>query len=219
MADNITATELIAQCRLDAEIPSSITDANILRWINRGAKRLNALVYSLNPRWAMSSGTVTLTGTETYSLPTDLYKPKAFFLGSGDDIRRIYEVDISQRSVYLTSSNDWNAVYYLRGDSQISILPSSTTGTLTVFYLPAFVSISGTDTFNGHMGWEDFIVSYVGLRFARRMAENTKPWKDELLDWERQYGSEIANMNLSQPAMARNISYDQALESNSALWR
>jgi len=219
MAQTITLTDLIAGCRLDAEIPDSISDANLIIWINRAARDLTAFIYDINPRWGLTSDTVSLTGTETYSLPSDFYKMRDAYVGTPTSGRRLHEIPISQRFVYLNNVAEEYLVYYLRGDTEISILPTTTTGTLTLFYVPTLAAMTtGTDTFNGRFGWEEYIYAWVGMKFMRRLNDRTDVWERSMDKIESRIRTQIANMNLSGPRQARNTDAERLAEQDLLLW-
>lgn len=220
MALTVTLANLRALCRLDAEIPDSITDTELDLWINQAARELTAYVYDLNPKWGITSDTINLTGTETYALPTDFYKMRDCYLGSPPSGRRLHEIPISQRYLYLTSITDYYGVYYLRGDTNISILPTGMTGTLTVFYVPTLADMTGpTDTFNGHFGWEEYLCNRVGLRFMKRYNDDTAPWERDQERIERRIASQIATQNLAEPRRLRNVEYERLAEQDMLLWK
>jgi hypothetical protein len=132
----------------------------------------------------------------------------------------MHEIAISERFSYLSStSSSQSAVYYLRGDTQISILPTSATGTVTLFYVPVISALSDpTDTFNGRFGWEEYVYAWVGLKYMRRMNDETKVWERSLEKIESRIRTQIANMNLSEPRKARNIEPQLIAEANNSLW-
>ena len=177
MALTITLANLRSLCRLDAEIPDSITDAEINAWINQAAKELTAYLYDLDSRWSQKSDTITLDGSSSYSLPSDLYKPLLFYKGTPPNGSRLMEISVQEIPQYSGQFSAEFPVYWLSGSDTIYVLPSSTTGTLTVWYVPTLAAMADdSDTFDGRFGWEDYICNRVGRRFAKRMAEDTRPW-------------------------------------------
>lgn len=219
MALTITLANLRALCRLDSEIPDSITDAELLTWINQAAKELTAYLYDLDSRWAISKDTVTLDGSESYSLPTDLYKIELMYKGNPPNGVRLREITPSQIPLYTNSDNEYPA-YYLSGSDTVYILPSNSTGTLNIWYVPTLAALSGdSDTFDGRFGWEDYICNRVGKRFAKRMAEDVAPWDMDLAEIKSRIASQMASVNLSEPRSRRNVEYERQREYNLRLWR
>jgi len=217
MPSSINGNDVIALARLSAEIPSGITDANILLWANMGVKRLTGKIFDANPKWGLKSDTVAVDGSsETYNLPSDTYKVRQVFIDATKI--RLYPIDISERSKYADSSLQGIAqpAYYLVGSSEIGILPVGWVGTLRVFYNEVPIALTdGTDPtapeFNGVMGWEDWIVSYIGMQYARRIAEDITPW---MADMDRIWADirrQAMTVNAGNGLRCRNIE-GEALE-------
>lgn len=204
MASDISKADLISLCRLTAEIPDSISDAQIEQWLDLAVKRFTAFLYSVNPKWALSVDTITLDGsTERYDLPADFYKlAYAEYNGGSSDARRMFQVDITERSYYVDGEAVFDVAYYLVGDTKIGILPPSSSGAVDLYYRPA---VTLGSTFAGRLGWEEWLCVYVGIQYHRRIAEPLDPWFGDLARIEGQIRREMAMMDTSQPGRVRNI--------------
>jgi hypothetical protein len=212
---------LISDCRLTAEIPDGISDTDMLIWLNKGARRLQAKIYAVSPKWGLKTGDVTVDGSsETYSLASDVYKVRQVFI-KGTRIR-LSQIDISERAKYTDSSLIGIAqpVYYIASGSQIGILPSGWAGTLLTFYMPD-VSTLTTDpasVIELPMGCDDWIVSFVGMQYARRIAEDVSPW---LADMDRIWAdirTQITTANAGNALRARNVEGESIEQELLALW-
>jgi hypothetical protein len=219
MADSISVANLLALIRLDAEIPGDstheITDANLLKWVNLGVKRLTGKIYKWNKNWKMSSSTIALTGTELYNLPSTWYKPAGIFLGTAPDMVRLYPISVADRDIY-SDSNTWDAdaVYYLVGDTQIGILPAATTGTLTINFRPNATALaSGGADYNGMMGWEDWICKFCAARYYARQAEwdAAREMKADMREIEDDIKSEVAKIDGTGPRSMERQSNERLL--------
>lgn len=205
---DILYSELKQMCRDDNEIPNSISDTILGRWINRAGREFDGFVNSINPSWRLDSYGITLTGTETYNLASDTYAVKQVFLTSGGRSRRLFEVNLSQRSFFDSSSPNflWGPapVYYLVGNTSINILPTDATGDLVVYYVPSFSNlVNDDDVFKGHAGWENWIITKVGYFYSRRIKESTIEWERDLVRIQNELTSQIATINVGNALYAR----------------
>jgi len=163
MARTRTLTNLIADVRAVADIEGDlhVTDAQITEFLNQGITELyDMLVEARGHEYYLTSGTVaTVSGTETYSLPTDfmeLHKVDIAVNGSNWDLT---PYSLHERNDYnQTSGGSTYPVVYRVIGGNISLLPvPRAVYTVTLRYVPCATRLaSGSDTFDGISGWEEY---------------------------------------------------------------
>lgn len=161
MARTRTLTNLIADCRqrAGAEYSTFWTDAEITEYINQELAELHArLTQNQGQPFLRSSSSVSVvSGTATYSLPSDFWMLQEITATINGTTGNLWPFMATERA-YLINSGPWGygspVMYRIQG-SNLEIRPATQTFTATVYYTPASVRLSsGSDTFDGYNGYE-----------------------------------------------------------------
>jgi len=211
MALTITREDLRDLCRIDAEISESITDAEVNVWIDQGIKLLTGIIVDANENWSRKVDTITLDGSDSYSLPSDHYKTLLVEVQDGSDWRQIDQIPLYESGTYENADGRLSGpVYYQLDDQTIVVLPSSTTGTIRLTYVPnAGALAQDSSTFNGRMGWEEYVVSYVGYKYHRRIGEPTVAWERSMIQLESKVTAQAATIHAGKDAPIRSIEHER----------
>tara|TARA_Y100000004_G_scaffold175097_1_gene214404 strand:+ start:1484 stop:2365 length:882 start_codon:yes stop_codon:yes gene_type:complete len=136
---SLSTLRLLARQRADMENSQFVTDTEMRRYINRGyAELYDLIVTSANSEdYFLESSTVQLvSGTKTYSLPSDFYKGRGVDLTVGSDTIPLRRFNFTQRNVGSRYSVSRTMRYRFQGNV-LAINPKpSTADTLTVWYIP-----------------------------------------------------------------------------------
>lgn len=156
----VTLTELISRIRQrsDNEHTGStfVTDAEITRLINVSYAELYGHLIRWSMNMAESLTTITATGAANYDLATDFYSLIAVFRVSGDQRIRLERHSARNR---LGANPSGEATSYRIINSTIEFYPRPSSGTYELVYVPTCGQLaSGTDTMDGVLGWEEYVV-------------------------------------------------------------
>lgn len=171
MADSVSMTDMIADVRrlggfetLD-QANAFATDAEIESRLNRNLRRVyNALVKARGAnyfRTQMSPAITTSSGTSAYALPAAFLQLLEVSLDRGSDILEpIYEYTRAERHSYeeLDTGYGGSFRYQLQAGNLNFVPMPRGTHTIQVWYVPAFTSITGAQTFDGVSGFEEWAV-------------------------------------------------------------
>ena len=141
MADvvSLSTLRLLTKQRADMENSQFITDDEWRRMLNRSyAELYDLIVTSANSEdYFLNSSTITLvSGTQSYSLPTDFYKSRGVDLNIGSNKIPLRRYNFSERNIGGLYSSAADMRYHIQGDKIIINPAPSTSNTITMFYIP-----------------------------------------------------------------------------------
>lgn len=146
MAQTVTVSSLITKVRQRANMENStfVTDSEIVGYLNDSYKKLWGLLIATSEDYALSSTTIAVVGgTDTYNLPSDFYKLKAFDYPTTAGVANVKRFMFSQRNKFksqtlaaLFAPAEAPYRYHLQG-SQVRFIPVPTgTASVTIWYHP-----------------------------------------------------------------------------------
>lgn len=183
---SVTLTQFIERCRERADMENSrfISDAELTRYINASIQELyDLLIASRGENYYISSTTIsTSDGVDTYALPTGMLKVMGVDLVRSSTesytLRsfRWQERNINRSPFYF--SGNTNLRYQIRGDSLVFSPQPQGGQVIKLWFIPvATLLSSGSDSFNGINGWEEYVV----IDCAIKMKSKEESPVDELL--------------------------------------
>lgn len=182
MARSRTLTNLMADVRLRADRVSDeyVSDAEVTEYINQSIAELyDLLVEARGASYYESSTDITTSnGTTLYSLPADFYQLIAVeAVVNGTDRITLRQFDRQDRAYLVSATPGWSGqpLYYRIRAGQIELLPTPSANIkVTVYYVPFSARlVSGSDTFDGINGWEEYVVADA----ARKCATREESWE------------------------------------------
>lgn len=171
MAANVTLGEMKTRTRELADMQTSsqsqafVTDAELVRHLNRGIKQLyqKLIIARGDEYYAKSTTFPTVASQANYALPADFMQLLMLAVTDGSIVVPVEKWTMKQwadlRYLQNVSSNDLTLYRYRIVGPNIEVRPEPTTSahTFTMYYLPAFLSLTmDGDTFDGINGWEDW---------------------------------------------------------------
>lgn len=175
MPSAITGTTIKARSLDIADLTNTnfLSDDDIIEYINGSLAELYDLMINSFEDYFISTDNISVvSGTESYSLPSDFYKAiKVYILINGDrhKLKRFTMEELENNNIYKYPFSR-PAMYRLLG-SNIYFTPEPiSSGTVELWYIPEVTKISvlgDTVTFNIPVQWEEFLY----LSVARKMIE------------------------------------------------
>jgi hypothetical protein len=132
------------QKELDLEDETFITPTEFLNYFNEGVDMVEAAIHTIYEDYFLTSSTVSLvSGTPTYSLPSDIYAQKIRLIVYNDGASKIYPIRrikklIETAQIY-SSTDNYN--YLITNDSVAGLklkffpTPAETNSNVTVWYV------------------------------------------------------------------------------------
>ena len=171
--------------RVDMVNDQRVTDTEFNEWIVGSLAELHGLLVTADSEYLVNRTTLTLTGAESYSLPTDFYKSKLVESSFGNGrYKRIERLKMDERDK-LTDPFVWYpqlpmagypAGYDIVGPS-IYFFPEAATGTVRIWYYPCAPQPSADgDSFDIVNGFDEYIVADVALKVATKLGADVAPW-------------------------------------------
>jgi hypothetical protein len=136
----LSTIRTLAKQRADMENSNFINATEWVRYINRGYAELYDLIVTAanSEDYYLSDSTVQLiSGTKSYSLPSDFYKMRGVDLNSGSDAIPLSRYNFNQRNRGSRYSVARRMRYHIQGSSLHLTPKPSTNDTLTVWYVPS----------------------------------------------------------------------------------
>lgn len=169
MAATATLTQMIASVRRRANIVSQtgfIDDAEITEELNYALSELYDLLVGVGgqPFYRTSTTANTVAGTDSYALPAAFYKMQSVDIDFGGGIvRSAKPFSEEDRNMFKYPLSGWVyqlPIYYRMQGQNLVFIPTPTGAfPFTLNYYPAFTKLaSGSDTFDGVNGWEEYAV-------------------------------------------------------------
>lgn len=222
-----------ARRRADQENSEFCSDAEVLDYINEGAKRLHELlVGAYGEDYVKKSSTITtVAGTSDYTLPTDFFKLTGVDLtisGKAVPLKRYNEVE--RNAFRNISTVSWFSVprYKLEGATTLRLYPAPTAAMSgTLLYIPLLQILQGgtgstyinefvsdADTCNFPNGWEKFVTLYAAIEMMDKEESDTKEFKKKLDKWE----AELIDAASNRDAGHAQTAVDHDLEEMDPRW-
>ena len=171
MAANVTLGEMKTRTRELADMQTSnqaqafVTDAELVRHLNRGVKQLyqKLIIARGDEYYAKSTTFPSVAQQANYALPADFMQLLMLAVTDGQLVIPVPKFTMKQwadlRYLQNVTSNDMSVFRYRIVGPNIEVRPQPTSAqyTFTMYYLPAATSLAlDADTFDGINGWEDW---------------------------------------------------------------
>jgi hypothetical protein len=154
---SVTLTALITRVRqrTDTENSEFVTDAEITQLINTAYKELYALLVGFSLHRAESVQSITADGSASSDLSADFFSLIGVYRTYDED-----KVPLERfPDKFRPGSRTGDATMYRIQGVDLVLYPKPSSGTYEVLYIPVPAELSsGSDTLDGVMGWEEFVV-------------------------------------------------------------
>jgi len=185
MSARITLTTLKALIKDQADMASSTfltagsMDTTLTYWINCAVAELHDLLVQSFEDYFVKKTTIALSGAETYVLPENLLRVLKVLRSDGGTVTEVRRATFSDFTSLMSegSSAVYTPMYRISG-SEIYILPSDTTGSIILFYVPQAVNLALPDDelhYNVPDGWAEFVVADVVARALEKEESDPSP--------------------------------------------
>ena len=179
MSGNVTFQALIDESKDRADMVGSsfVSDSTWEKYINKSKDVLyDHLISAYGEDYYTTDHDITLiSGTDTYSLPSDFYKVVSVEL----DIGGSEYIPLDRFSLRNRGRGFYNRYYNvykyrLIGDN-IHFTPNPSTGTtVKLWYIPLATNlVNSTDELKGFNGWEEFIIIDAAIKALRKEESDT----------------------------------------------
>lgn len=218
MARNRTLTQLIADVRQRADVENSqhVSDAEVTRYINQGVAALHALIvennedeYAAETTISVTAGTVTSPIIAVSEVPVGPYKILAVDVidssGSSFPVRRFSLGERAQQDSE-SSSIYYPTRYRLRGTNSIIWSPPFEQDvSVRVTYVASAAELSGSDTYDGRDGWEEWITLDAAIKVMTKEETDDSQLVRERALVEARILKQIARHDLVEPGRIRDV--------------
>ena len=192
-----TLAQLITRVRQRADMVGStfVSDSEVVDYINVAMAEIHDLLVDKYEDYFVSSTTYTLPADNPGTLPSDFYKALGVDFLSGGLTYRMMRFTFQERNMYnapaIVASRIADTRYAIQGN-QIKFIPSpSTSGTVTLIYVPEsqqFSAGSTSDTIVSKAppiakGYEEYLVVDAAIKCLMKEESNTQPhmiYKEQL---------------------------------------
>ena len=172
-----------------------VSDSEVVDYINVAMAEIHDLLVDKYEDYFVSSTTYALPADNPGTLPSDFYKALGVDFLSGGLTYRMMRFTFQERNMYnapaIVASRIADTRYAIQGN-QIKFIPSpSTSGTVTLFYVPEsqqFSAGSTSDTIVSKAppiakGYEEYLVVDAAIKCLMKEESNTQPhmiYKEQL---------------------------------------
>jgi hypothetical protein len=191
--------------RMDLVNSPFVTDAELFSWITAALAELHDLLVGADNTYLISTTSISLNGSASYSLPTDFYKARKadFVLGSGM-VLEVPQVTLDTKDSLLNPYRSTQMQlygcpggFYILG-STIYFVPQQATGTVTLYYYPSAPQPAlDTDTFDVLNGFDEYLVADCCLRIAMKRNDEPGPWFKVKADMQKRVESMGKTRNMA----------------------
>ncbi len=187
---------------------TSLTDAILNKFINRGIAAVHEILVKHNPDFIMVRTNPDLTttpGSADVALPGDFYKLRGRpLLVRGGRILKIHEFEIDEEGDFediAVFGNDGVDFRYMLQAGNLRLVPApTTTETIRLWYLPhATELVDDTDVYNGVNGHESLVIEHALFRAAKRDRRPSGDHAETIKELERQLLSALEARDQSGP--------------------
>ena len=233
MPRSVTLTNLTEDIRQRADLPTFstttfITSTAVTRMINQSLQALYSLVMNaFGDGYFTKTGSLTATAnTATTSLPSDFLRMVALVWNRGtDDIIPVLEADAEDGYVRASyAARSWDSPRYrLRHSALVWVPMPIATQTLTIEYVyaPADLS-SGSDTFDGGPGWDEWVALDVCRKIREREEKDASDFVRERARVEAMILTQSPYRQETQNKQIRDVWGSEALgtrDLRNRMWR
>jgi hypothetical protein len=180
---NVTLGELKKRGQLRADMAGSgfVSDAELTEYANAALSELyDILVQSYEDYIDPTIHSITLvSGTESYDLPSDLYKIRKVRGQQGSTNLWLKRVPLDQvgNDNFMWQGHALELAYYPLG-TKIYFTPSPTSGTVEVWYIPAY-KYATNDAHDIHyaipVGWTEYVTLGIAIRCRNKEQTDASP--------------------------------------------
>ncbi len=168
----VTLTQLIERVRQRTDTVNSdfVTDAEITQLLNCSYNELYGLLVTKSLHRQETSYVLTLTGAAEYAMPSDFFALIGAYRTVGDDMVPLERFP----DKFQPGTRSGDAMMYRVHGTRLVLYPIPSSGTYTVVYIPLpGVMTDGTDTMDGVLGWEEFVVIDTAIQVLDKEESNT----------------------------------------------
>jgi len=219
MARNVTLSGLRDRIYELGELREAYVSKTALREeINQSIAELYDLVVQADQGYYESTDTITVvSGTASYSLPTDYYKTIGVDVQRSDgstwiNLRRYNHTERNKYSNYGGGINREWTEYRVRGGN-IVFTPSPTwSGSARHFYIPTPTKLTDDgDTFDGVAGWDDYVVYDCLVKFVGGKEEGDAAVWQSLFDKAQNRIEQMSRTrDFGEPSTIRDLDEEEA---------
>ena len=188
------AVRTLVRQRTDLVNSNQVSDSELNSWITQSLAWMHDLLVGVDSEYLVSKTTITLTGTESYSVPSDFYKAKLveFSFGNGR-YRKIERLKMDERDRYADPFTWYpqlpqagNPAGYDIVAGLIYFFPEQATGPVRLWYYPSAPQpADDSETFDVLNGFDESIVADVALKIAEKLGGDTGVWERRKADAEQ----------------------------------
>lgn len=165
----VTVQELIDVIRESADIERTqfVTDATLIKWINRSYTKLYDLVVGSYQNYlaVLTAPIPLVSGQSDYNPPSDFYKLMGVEWsssgGAGNDWLTLRPLNFNERNSLTRTYKFYSAYRYQLVNNKVRVLPAeSLSGAVRLWYVPCAPVINNKDqVIEGYNGWEEFVIN------------------------------------------------------------
>jgi len=205
MARTLVSLRTAVLNQADMADSSFIDTTQLTYWINAELGELHALLVSSYEDYLVSTDTITLDGSASYSLASDFYKALKVFLVQGTTRYRLHRFSMDGLAGEYTQNrgNEFMS-YRIMGDLIYLDPTPSATGSLLMYYAPQFTMLVADDSVVNvavPIAWEDFVVSGVTARCLAREESDPTYFLQRKEMLRRQFIEEAPNRDAGEPSV------------------
>jgi hypothetical protein len=171
MAETLANLRTRIRQRTDTENSGFVTDAELTQLINTAYKELYGLLVRKSLQRAESVETITADGSESYDLPDDFLGLIGVYRNWGEHTTPLERFPDKFRP----GTREGDALMYRLVNESIVLYPRPSGGTYDLVYIPVPEDLSvDTDTLEGVLGWEEFVVIDAAINVLAKEESDTR---------------------------------------------
>lgn len=211
MADMVATSDVIALAKEAADLTNSnfITDATWLKWFNQSYKKFyNLCVGTYEDLYIKSSTINVVSGTEDYSLPSDVLKVRLLEVNDGSPKpRTLRPWTLTDKNRIAYSVYDY-PLRYILFNKTIKLIPLPTSNVvLTLFYIPAPAAVTDTATQLEYWGgYSRYVELDMAIKALKKEESDTQELVQEQRDLEEKIKTELKGFDAGQPRQMTDVS-------------
>lgn len=215
MAYTLSITDLRAEIRQEGVDENPFPDTKLDRWIKRSFTKLYDLIAKHNPDALVTvddSTVATVSGTDSYSLPSDFYRLRAIDVQDSDgDWFPLGRAQIGARD-RLNGTGSYRRwwKYRLMGSATLYIFPTpSAAAQLRIWYVPSPPDITATD-FNFEAGWHTYLVAHVMVQWCAATESDPSTWAAIVEDERGRIEAMASDLDDAEPDQVRDVAQERS---------
>lgn len=200
--------------RADMTYTNFVSDAELLRYINKSYTRLyNLLVAKFEDYNASFSEFALTPGTAIYNLPENFFKCLGVdYQVAGDDYVSLEGFTFRERNRFSDSfiapsvDGDTNLRYRILGNTLTFIPVPSSSATVRLWYVPAPTKFtSTTQLVDGISGWEELVILDSAIKCLQKEESDTTALVTERALLAKEIEEVAANRNIGEPQRVLDV--------------